>query len=83
MVTGSSNGLKLVNASLSVLAQNLELRLDRPVVDETGLDDGYDIELEWTGKAPEDLVKAVQDQLGLRLKPAKRQVELLVIESVD
>ena len=60
----------------------LERGLSRPVVDETKLAGGYDIDLTWDPAAgPDGEVRAVREQLGLVLTPAKRSVEVVVVEA--
>jgi uncharacterized protein (TIGR03435 family) len=66
--------------------------LPRPVIDETGLKGGFDFWMEWT---PEDTSEvnnqesggtfqdALKQQLGLKLKPDKGAVEVLVIDHVE
>ena len=49
------------------------------MLDETGLEGRYKIELTWDPQRPEDLPAAVRDQLGLELAPARREVEVLVV----
>jgi uncharacterized protein (TIGR03435 family) len=87
------------NATMAEFASMLQRAiLDRPVVDETGLADRYDFDLEWTpdgsqfeGKMPEikpdnsgkpDLFAAMQ-QLGLRLESGKGPVPVIVIDHVE
>jgi uncharacterized protein (TIGR03435 family) len=67
----------------------------RPIVDKTGLTGQYDFTLRWTpvdpgpGAAPTDpgewpsLFTALEEQLGLKLIPAKEQIEVIVIDSVE
>jgi uncharacterized protein (TIGR03435 family) len=66
--------------------------LDRPVVDQTGLAGRYDFTLRYTAdesrasddpNAPPDIFTAVQEQLGLKLEPAKAQADVLVIDRVE
>ena len=64
--------------------------LDRPVVDRTGLKDRYDFELKWTPDeyrthGPNDpaLFTAIQEQLGLKLVPAKAPVRVMVIDDIE
>lgn len=73
-----------VNQNMAGLTGTLENKLGKPVFDETGLTNGYDYELTWPEDEKEDptpdvLVKALHDQLGLELKKARRQVEVVVI----
>ncbi|MGD1064609.1 MAG: TIGR03435 family protein [Terracidiphilus sp.] len=79
--------------TLSQLAGNLSAPLDRTVIDKTGLTGQYDLRLHWTpntaaggdepADAPPDLFTAIQEQLGLKLQPAKGPVETLVIDHLD
>lgn len=67
----------------------LSLTVGRPVVDETGLAGSFDIDVKFTLDDASDparaaaLVTAIQDQLGLKLEPARRPVDVLVIESAE
>ncbi len=77
-------------APLSMLAGQLAKTLGRPVVDETGLEGGFDFTLEWTPEdTPTDLAQepsiftAIQEQLGLRLAARKEQTEVIVIDHVE
>jgi len=89
--TGGSSGqsgpgkLQAINQPISSLAGGLESMLHSPVLDETGLTNHYDYELKWTEEAegrpkPEAMVQAVREQLGLQLTPARRPIEVIVIE---
>ena len=85
-------------ASMQQLATNLSVPLERLVVDKTGLTGRFAFELAWTpermptgtpppGIPPIDpngpsLFTALQEQLGLKLEPAKGPVDVLVIDSV-
>jgi uncharacterized protein (TIGR03435 family) len=76
--------------TMAQLALTLTSRLDRPVVDRTGLADGYAFRLQWAGREPlagtddaPSLFTAVQDQLGLRLEARTDTVEALVIDRVE
>src|ERR1700722_19004183 len=72
--------------SISSLASELESFLSVQVVDQTGLTDTYDIQLDWqpgsSDAAKEKLKQAVSDQLGLELIPTNMPIEMLVIEKV-
>lgn len=80
------------NASMAELALVLEFRVDRPIVDQTGLNGRYDFTLKWTydedraptdGSAAPSLFTAVQEQLGLKLEPVKAPADVLVIDQVE
>ena len=85
-------GKLLVQAiTMSRFAIQLGGLVDGPVEDKTGLMGKYDFTLEWTpstsGAASEDggpsIFTALQEQLGLKLEPAKGQVEVLVIDHIE
>lgn len=73
--------MEMVNGSLSNLASSLEYELERPVVDETGMEGNYDFELTWDPEEPDSVFAAVREQLGLELRPAKRPIEFLIVEA--
>jgi uncharacterized protein (TIGR03435 family) len=68
------------------------LTLPRPVVDETGLQGGYDFWMEWTYEDTSEVDnaetggtfrEALKNQLGLKLEPKKGPVQVLVIDHVE
>ncbi|MDB6111686.1 MAG: hypothetical protein JWR69_3436 [Pedosphaera sp.] len=82
---GSVEGTEM---SISTVAAAVERSLNRPVFDETGLTNRYDISLKWDQETwdkpnPEGLRKALEDRLGLALVPDKRPVEMMVIEGAQ
>ncbi len=81
---------------ISLLAQWLSLQVGRKVLDNTGLTGTYDFTLQWTPDSPApmsagaeatdsgpSIFTAIQEQLGLRLEPAKGPVETFVIDHVE
>jgi uncharacterized protein (TIGR03435 family) len=74
---------------LGVLISRLQPRLDRPVVDQTGLSGNFDWVLSFSmntesfDSAAPSMFTAVQEQLGLKLEARKGPWEVLVIDSVD
>ena len=66
------------------IAQHLDHALGRPVVDETGIDlDGYYwFYFPYDRDKPdkEYVIKTVEEKYGLTLTPAKREVEVLVVD---
>lgn len=84
------------NVSMDDFASMLQpATLDRPVLNKTGLAGTYDFTLKWAqdetqyggdlGKASEDsneppLFRAVQEQLGLKLTPARGMVNAMVVD---
>jgi uncharacterized protein (TIGR03435 family) len=69
----------------------LSMAVSRGVVDRTGFQGPFDVELEWssdvgasaTNSNTPNIFTALQEQLGLRLEPSRGPVEVLVIESVE
>ena len=58
----------------------------RPVVDKTALNGAYGFTLEFSlteGDGRPSVFSALEDQLGLKLKPAKDPVEFLVIDHIE
>jgi uncharacterized protein (TIGR03435 family) len=76
-----------MGVSMSTMADALEKRLKKPVIDETGLTNCYDVTLKWEQKSfdepnSEGLMKALREQLGLGLEPATRPIGMVRIEQV-
>jgi len=74
----------------TLIAQELSKIAGRVVVDKTGLDGRYDLKLEWTpddvvpsDTDPPTLFTAIQEQLGLKLEPAKEPVPVLIIDHIE
>jgi len=78
-------------ATMTKFADRLSTRLDRPVVDRTGLDGNWDFALQWTTEAveapaaddPPSIFTAIQEQLGLKLTPVKGPVRQLIVERLE
>jgi uncharacterized protein (TIGR03435 family) len=76
--------------TMTSIAEELSKITGRVVVDKTSLADRYDLKLVWTtddapisdSSAP-SLFTAIQEQLGLKLEPAKEPVSVLVIDHVE
>jgi len=78
-------------ASIATLADQLSKAAGRPVADKTGIDGRFDLTLKWTpdsGAPSSDadgpsLFTAVQEQLGLKLEPAKAPIPVLIIDHIE
>ncbi len=89
----SSNGTQFYGISMAWLAQTvLPSVAGRPVVDKTGLTGRYDLALPAAAEPPQPNAPPPDDEsiftvlpraLGLRLEPAKGQVEMLVIDHIE
>jgi uncharacterized protein (TIGR03435 family) len=84
------------NWAVASLRAHLEGSLRRTVVDETGLSGWFDMRLRWSADPAVDpqaastpdpdrpiLFTALQEQLGLKLVPAERPLEVIVIDHVE
>jgi uncharacterized protein (TIGR03435 family) len=83
--------------SVAFLAEELSKETGRDVVDKTGITGRYNLKLHWTpddatepqllNGVPVDsgptLFTALEEQLGLKLEPAKGPVQVLVIDKVE
>jgi uncharacterized protein (TIGR03435 family) len=79
-----------VGSPIPLFASVLSLALGRTVVDRTGLDGLYDLEVTYAperpGAEPSDapsLFTALQEQLGLKLDPERELVEVLVVARIE
>jgi uncharacterized protein (TIGR03435 family) len=86
-----------VNASIKDFVGELQrIVMDRPIVDETGLTGVYNIQIAFTREesdalgmtqlpdsAPPNLLDALPQQLGLKLKGTNAPVDVIVIEHAD
>jgi uncharacterized protein (TIGR03435 family) len=84
----AKTSLKSTNVSMKGFAGTLGRRLDREVIDNTGLTGGYDLTLEWAPNPSADsaepsLFTAMQEQLGLKLESTKGPVEVIVIDNIE
>ena len=87
-VTGTFRNTSMHDLALMLLGQ-----VDRPIVDQTGVQGRYDFQLRWARDeaatvapgvdAPPGLFTAIQEQLGLKLEPAKAAADVLVIDKVE
>jgi uncharacterized protein (TIGR03435 family) len=82
------NGLDAQSASSKQLASFLMRPAGQTVVDKTGLSGSYDIKLRYAptndpNSALPSLFTAVQEQLGLRLQPAKVPADYLVVDHAE
>lgn len=78
---------------LVFFASILEMPADRKIVDKTGLNGSYDMDLHFsssnlsanssTDNNDPDFFTALQEQLGLKLQPAKMTIPILVVDHID
>lgn len=80
------------NVTMEAFSKNLSRNSDigKLVVDKTGLTGGFNFELDWAPERPESasddrpsIFTAVQEQLGLKLEPAKVPILTIVIDRAE
>ena len=73
--------------SMARFAVWLSTRLDRTVIDRTGLEGIFDLELRWESDQPTELdvsiLTAVREQLGLKVESTKTAMEVFFIDRVE
>ena len=84
---GGEGRLTGQNLTMDMLASLLANRVERPVLNQTGMPGHFDIHLEWSepegdGTGP-SIFTAVQEQLGLRLETGRAPTDMVVIDHVD
>jgi uncharacterized protein (TIGR03435 family) len=94
-VRGLSEHASGQGISMARIALLLSAPTGRVVLDKTGLTGSYDLALDWTNDAPAgaeispeasgaaSIYTAVEEQLGLKLEPARSAVPVMVIDSVE
>ena len=82
----SSNGkgkIKLVNGSTADLASSLEDELEVPVIDETGINGAFDLELNFAAKDGASAKAALLKTLGLDLVRGDRPIDVLEVSPLE
>jgi uncharacterized protein (TIGR03435 family) len=90
MSSSSVITMELAHTSMEMLAKQLSRRLDRAVVNNTGLEGVYNFKLQWTPDSARQadsnatdygsIFDAIQQQLGLHLRSDNVAVEAIVID---
>lgn len=90
---GHKQFMKFTNNSLNDFAFGMQYFMDKPVVNQTGLDGRYDFELTWnpnpdvasetTEADVPGIFTAMKEQIGLRMDTEKTQVDVLVVDAVS
>jgi uncharacterized protein (TIGR03435 family) len=65
--------------TMGELCETLEARLDRPVIDETGLRDAYMLRVESDAETTVAFLEVLRERLGLVAVTAQRQVPVLAV----
>ena len=83
-VLGGKRGqIKVTGGTLRDLVHLLQREVDRPVLDETNLEGRYDFELHWDTRNPIPVLDFVRGKLGLELRPQVREMEHLLVQSIE
>ena len=70
--------------SMKDLAEELSMKLGKPVADVSGLSGKYDVGLYWSeDDSGPSLKEALRDQLGLRLSEKKGPVDFVVVDRIE
>jgi uncharacterized protein (TIGR03435 family) len=72
--------------TMASVASLLSTAAARPVIDKTGLDGNYELDLKFSRASTDDAVSvftAVQEQLGLKLENATAPLDVLVVEHME
>lgn len=87
----NSNGVRTVmkvsKMSMADIAAGLRRQAGRPVEDHTGLPGNFDFQIEWAPDETPDsidqsLFTVLKEQLGLKLRPAKGVIDMLVVDHI-
>ncbi|MGH9672251.1 MAG: TIGR03435 family protein, partial [Bryobacteraceae bacterium] len=87
--TGEPSNLRVGHGTLegsgpiSALLPHIEFRVDRPVVDESGLQGTYRFQLTWEAGNRQSFLNSLEEQLGLVLSHEERSIEVLVVDKVE
>jgi uncharacterized protein (TIGR03435 family) len=71
------------NTTMDRFRQDLESGLGRPVIDETGLEGVYDLEVHGDARNRDEFIRILLDQTGLVLTPATKNIEVLTLRSLN
>jgi uncharacterized protein (TIGR03435 family) len=81
---GGNRKTTIRNQGFNGFYSDIESRIGRPVINETGLTGKYDLEIQWQPRAGESdkdaYARALREQLGLELVPSHEPIETLVVE---
>ncbi len=84
----NASDIKATKVTMQGIADWLNNRVDRPVIDRTGLTGAYNIALKWVPEYVESdvkatdfgLLRAMESELGLKLTATKSSQSILVVD---
>jgi uncharacterized protein (TIGR03435 family) len=86
-IRGRGGHLTAKRVTAELLARILANELERPVLNRTGIDGAFDVDLEYTPEQnPEpgaSLFTAIQEQLGLKLESRRAPVDVLLLDRIE
>jgi len=86
-IRGKNGHLTARRITAEMFARILANELERPVLNRTGVDGTFDVDLEWTPEQNTDpgpsIFTAIQEQLGLKLESQRAPVDVLVVDRVE
>ena len=71
------------NTTMDQFRRDLECSLGRPVIDETGLEGVYDVEVQGDARNTDEFIRMLREQTGLVLTAATRSIEVLTVRSLN
>lgn len=90
VLAGANWRLTTGGATVGRIVPLLARELGRPVLDQTGLTQAFDIEVQFSNGPPRSdtearppLKAALSDQLGLSLEDGRTSIEVLIIDCVE
>jgi len=82
--TNIQNGsLEVIDATTRAIVRVASLLLNSEVLDDTALTGQYDFDLNWNPQDSSSLMQAIHEQLGLDLAAERRNLEHLVVDSIQ
>lgn len=86
--SGPKSVMKVSQTSMTGIAAALSRQAGRPVEDHTNLKGNFDFQIEWAREEPPDTTVAsfstvLNEQLGLKLQPAKGITKTLIIDQIS
>jgi uncharacterized protein (TIGR03435 family) len=82
MPPAAGGSVKLVYSEAPVIAQLLERRVGKPVVDETGITGKYDFQMSYDKADPEGAIEAMR-RAGFKVDAARRVIDFLVVARAE
>ena len=73
---------QMQGTSMEMLASTVQRVLGKPVIDETGITGVYMFDLEWSKGDDASIIAALDKGYGLKLSPARRDLEALVVDHI-